>query len=206
MFASTACSKTTDADAAATDTKEGAAATDATTGDVRTASPTAAPTAAPSPLGHPAVAASAVTFPTKEELTTIVEQVKVFEVQSKNGTLKPEELEAFMAASKGKFPPGVEPPRELIESDAQFQASQEELIGLMKSLNPQDMQSPEKKKEIEAKMAPITLKLMRRTFEILIENNWQPPAPGAAPAPAPAPGAAPAAVPAPAPAAAPAKK
>ena len=200
LVASAACSKSPPAEGA--DAADAAAA-DAVAAPAKPADAPAAAATPPAPGGAaPAPAPGATEFPSKDVLVGLVEQVKVFEGQSKAGKLKPEELKAFMAESKQKFPPGVEPPRQLIEGDPQFKAAQEELMAVMKSINPADMQNPEKQKELEAKMTPITLKLMRRTFEVLIENDWKPPAPGAAPAPVP--GAAPAPVPAPAPAPAPA--
>lgn len=183
LVVSAACAKTP-----APDAPSRAAAAEPHAGDGSAAGPRVGPVAGPvaSPVTDPAPEpppAHTIAFPTKEELIVIVEQVKVLEIRANEGKLPPEELQEFMAVTKRKFPPGVEPPLQLIEGDQQFMASQQELVGVLDGLTPQDLEDPATRKRIEAKLTPITLKLMRRTFEILIEKDWQPPAPGAPPAP-----------------------
>ena len=125
-------------------------------------------------LGTPAAAVAASNFPSNDELSVFLEKIKAFEIESREGKLNHEELNAFMAITKSKFPCGEEP-RQLLENDPQFNATQQEIKLLIESINPAEMKNPVKLKEFEVRIAPFTLKLMRRTLEVVIENDWKPP-------------------------------
>lgn len=189
LVALSACSKPSDS-ADTADTTEGAGSAGAAAVGGGSSSPTPAPGATPPAPGMSAGAE----FPSKEELTALIDAVKELERRQKAGDLKPEEIQAFMIESQQNFPRSSPPPRELLESDPEYQAAQVQFVEILKSVPREEMiRSPEKQKEVSAKAAPLTLTMMRRTFEVLKESGWQPPPPGAAPSPAPpAPPAAPA--------------